>query len=209
MPRVLIIRSFRSSRYITDKLLSFCDKLSDNSINAQRQTVSDAQFVVPFEKDGRLYQFQKTAETLLCSKQPLKPIEQVAQAELPVIYPLECNISIDAEHIYQRRNVHREYCARLRLTGPILHFNHTTQHIVVIVHFHSAAVKPQSPFPHVHTAFIHYTPLNVFNVSLEPVTEQQIESRALLKAFTIAAAQAQSIYGVSRHSARTSQRTGD
>lgn len=59
-----------------------------------------------------------------------------------------------------------------------------------------AAVKQNSPFPHIHTAFIYYTPLDVHNISREPVKEDQIESRALLKAFTFAAAKAQSIYGV-------------
>lgn len=52
-------------------------------------------------------------------------------------------------------------------------------------------------FEHSHTAFIHYTPLDVFDYSLDPVTDNQIESRALLKAFTFAAAKAQSLYGVS------------
>lgn len=59
-------------------------------------------------------------------------------------------------------------------------------------------MKKQSPFPHIHTAFLHYTPLDVFNISLEHVKEDQIESRSLLKAFTIAAAKAQSLYGVCR-----------
>lgn len=58
------------------------------------------------------------------------------------------------------------------------------------------AVANGANFEHPHTAFIHYTPLNVFNYTLEPVTEDQIESRALLKAFTFAAAKAQSVYGV-------------
>lgn len=37
----------------------------------------------------------------------------------------------------------------------------------------------------------------MFNISLEPVSEDQFESRALIKAFSFAAAKAQSIYGVS------------
>lgn len=45
---------------------------------------------------------------------------------------------------------------------------------------------------------MHYTPLDVSNITLEPVKEDQIESRALLKGFTFAAAKAQSLYGVRR-----------
>lgn len=100
----------RKNRFITDKLLHFCDKLSDNKLAAQRQQVNDAHFVVPFEKDGKLLQFQKTAETLLVSKQPLTPIDnvQAADDELPDIYPLDSSISIDAKNIYQTRHVFRE-----------------------------------------------------------------------------------------------------
>lgn len=58
------------------------------------------------------------------------------------------------------------------------------------------AVEKGASFEHPHTAFVHYTPLDVHNCTLEPVGEDQIESRNLLKAFTIAAAKAQSVYGV-------------
>lgn len=58
------------------------------------------------------------------------------------------------------------------------------------------AVEKGAGYEHPHTAFIHYTPLDVFNCTLEPVQEDQIESRNLLKAFTVAAAKAQSTYGV-------------
>lgn len=59
-----------------------------------------------------------------------------------------------------------------------------------------SAVAKQANFEHPHTAFIHYTPLVVQNCTLEPVSEDQFLSRNLLKAFTFAAAKAQSIYGV-------------
>lgn len=64
-----------------------------------------------------------------------------------------------------------------------------------------SAIQKGGNFEHPHTAFIHYAPLNVKSITLEPVTEDQIASRTLLKAFTIAAAKAQSVYGVSKESA--------
>jgi large subunit ribosomal protein L37 len=43
--------------------------------------------------------------------------------------------------------------------------------------------------------FVNYAPENVQNLFAEPVTENQIESRSLLKGFTVAAAKAQQMYG--------------
>lgn len=101
---------FYFSRYITDKLLQQCEKLSDVSITSQRKFLNNALFVVPFEKDGNLIQLEKTAETLVVSKQPLKAIENLSKAEdaLPDIYPLSSNISIDKENIYQIKNIYRK-----------------------------------------------------------------------------------------------------
>lgn len=59
------------------------------------------------------------------------------------------------------------------------------------------AVSKGGNFEHPHTAFVHYSTLDVQNITLEPVSANQIESRNMLKAFTIAAAKAQSLYGVS------------
>lgn len=164
-PRDWGITDQRKNRYITDKLLQCCEKLSDSSITSQRKVLNNALFVVPFESDGNFFQFQKTAECFIVSKEPLKTIENVSAAEtaLPDIHPLSSNISIDKENIYQNKNIY--------------------------------PIPKGRNFEHPHTAFVHYTPLDVKNITLESVTKDQIESRNLLKAFTIAAAKAQSIYG--------------
>lgn len=101
---------FHFSRYVTDKLLQYCEKLTDASVTTQRKILDNATFVVPFESDGNLVQFQKTTESFLVSKQPLKPITDISNAEieLPDIHPLHSNISIDKENIYQKRNVYRK-----------------------------------------------------------------------------------------------------
>lgn len=98
------------SRYIVDKLLQTCEKLTDSSIASQRKISDQALFAVPFEKDGILYQFRKTADTFVVSKQPLRAIEDFSKAEkeLPDISPLSSNASIDAENIYQIQNIYRE-----------------------------------------------------------------------------------------------------
>lgn len=99
-----------SSKYITDKLLQYCEKLSDTSITSQRKILNNAWFVVPFESNGNLIQFQKTAESFVVSRQPVKAIDQIsnAETELPDIYPLSGHISIDKENIYQLQNIYRK-----------------------------------------------------------------------------------------------------
>lgn len=57
------------------------------------------------------------------------------------------------------------------------------------------AIKPSSPFSHPHTVLLHYSNLDVKNEFETPVTKDQFESRAILKAFAIAASRAQSLYG--------------
>lgn len=182
-----IIYVFHFSRHIIDKLLQYCEKLTDASVTAQRKIVDNATFVVPFVSDGNLVQFQKTAESFLVAKQPLKPIADVSKAEieLPDIHPLHSNISIDKENIYQKRNIYRKLSIDV--------YSETKE--VIRCFFHISAIKNGVNFEHPHTAFVHYTPLDVKTITLEPVTEDQIASRALLKAFTVA--KAQSIYGVS------------
>lgn len=91
--------------------MQYCEKLSDVSITSQRKILDKALFVVPFEKDGDLIQFQKIADSFVVAKQPIKPIDKIENSEetLPDIYPLKSNISIDSENIYQIKNIYRKF----------------------------------------------------------------------------------------------------
>lgn len=66
---------------------------------------------MPFESNGNLIQFQKTAESFVVSKQPIKAIDNFsnAQTDLPDIYPLSGHISIDKENFYQLQNIYRKF----------------------------------------------------------------------------------------------------
>lgn len=55
-----------------------------------------------------------------------------------------------------------------------------------------------SSFSHPHTVLLHYSNLDVKNLFEEPVTNDQFESRAIIKGFTVAASRAKTIYGVSQ-----------
>lgn len=105
-----VLPLFVFSKYITDKLLQYCEKLCDATTTSQRKILNNAWFSVPFESSGNLIQFQKTAESLVVSKHPIKPIENIsnAETELPNIYPLNSHISIDKENFYELQNIYRK-----------------------------------------------------------------------------------------------------
>lgn len=65
---------------------------------------------MPFEKDGHLIQFEKTADSFVVSKQPIQSIDNISKAEndLPDIHPLSSHISIDKTNIYQTKNIYRK-----------------------------------------------------------------------------------------------------
>lgn len=91
-------------------MLQACEKLTDSSTISQRKILDKPYFSVPFEKDGILYQFQQSADSLVVSKQPIKAIDDFSKAEqqLPDIYPLESNISISKLNIYRNENIYRK-----------------------------------------------------------------------------------------------------
>lgn len=113
--------SFAFSKYITDKLLQYCEKLCDASTTSQRKILNNAWFVAPFESNGNLIQFQKTAESLVVSKHSIKPIENIsnAETELPNIYPLSSHISIDKENFYELQNIYRKFNQSLTICNFI------------------------------------------------------------------------------------------
>lgn len=107
--------SIHFSRYITDKLIQYCEKLSNPTISSERKPLENARFVVPFEKDGNHFQFDKTAETFILSKKPIAAIDGAPtfeSDEVPDLSPLSSNIGIDKENIYKIENVYREYLSK-------------------------------------------------------------------------------------------------
>lgn len=59
------------------------------------------------------------------------------------------------------------------------------------------ALSMNSKWPYIHTSFIKYDTENVKNIHETPVTEEQLRSRALVRGFCIAGAQARATFGVS------------
>lgn len=104
---------FCFSRHIVDKLIQYCEKLSDAAVCSQRKTLDNVLFVTPFEKDGNLFLFEKTAETLVLSKKPLSTIDisadKLESDTLPDMYPLTSNSSMETDFIYEKRNIYRKF----------------------------------------------------------------------------------------------------
>lgn len=67
-----------------------------------------------------------------------------------------------------------------------------------INHFTITAMSNKSGYSHPHTIFLHFSTIDVRNLHETPVTDTQFNSRSLIKAFTVAAAKARSLYGVSK-----------
>lgn len=177
------------SRLIVAKILDECEKLAGQA--TQRKRVNDVLCVVPFEKDGILYQFENTAETLVTSKKPLSAIAEPSLhvfTELPDIFPLKCNISIPAGNLYKPRNIYRKFIHFFFL----YHFSNQLPRYLIS----PLAISTGSRYFHPHTVFLHFAQ-EVRNLTETPVTQTQFESRTLLKTFSVAAASAQSKYGVS------------
>lgn len=57
-------------------------------------------------------------------------------------------------------------------------------------------MSKESQYPHPHTIFLHFLKMNVKNLHETPVLETQLHSRSMVKAFTVAASRARSLYGV-------------
>lgn len=77
---------------------------------AERKTINDAFFVVPFESRGEPIQFELTGETFMTSKKPIAPFNMTSGTGegIPDIFPLKHTVSIPKEHFYKEQCAYRE-----------------------------------------------------------------------------------------------------
>lgn len=68
-----------------------------------------------------------------------------------------------------------------------------------------SAIRPNVRLVHPHTTWLHYNSTEVSNIYETPVTHDQILGRSLTHAFTVAAAYAKQIHGVSKNVLFTSK----
>lgn len=170
---------------MSTRLLNHCERFQGHIRAAERKTINNAFFVVPFDSRGEQIQLELTAETFMTSRKPIAPfkMEPNTEKEIPDIFPLKHTVSIPKTNFYKEQNAYRNIFIFLKYRN----FHHQFNFIL--------AVKPTSNFSHPHTLMLHYSRLDVKNFFETPVTQDQFESRAILKAFAVAASRAQSLYG--------------
>ncbi|XP_053658205.1 39S ribosomal protein L37, mitochondrial [Anopheles marshallii] len=167
LPRTYGISEGRRNQLILSKLVTHCERFAGRSVNANRKVVFNARFLVPVVKENERVLLNATAESMIISHEPLKPLDTAVyrpmDLELPNLFPLKETVSIPVQNIYDWRNdypISRNY----KLSHP-------------------------------HTILLHCSPSDVKNATELPVTRDQIEGRTMVKAFAVAAARARQLYG--------------
>ncbi|PSN36555.1 hypothetical protein C0J52_09120 [Blattella germanica] len=166
-PRPYGITDKRRNELLSLKLVHLCEMACGRSVG--RSLLQNERVCFPFEKDGDLIQLDLTVNFLLNLSKPLPSYASVEEVESTKDIPLP--------DLY-----------------PIKHtVTLTKENIYEIQNIFS--FPKRCPFPHVHTAIIHYEDTEVKNLYEEPVTEKQILGRTLLKAFAVAGANARQRFG--------------
>lgn len=173
---------------LATRLLNHCERFYGHIETVNKKTVNDVKFMVPIDKNGDKIQYDLKAETFVASRKPIMPFNESCENEaVPEIYPLDQIVSIPKlETDFQRISSYREY-----KNWPFNYISFFKKK----KHF-PTAIKSSHSFSHPHTILLHYSRIDVKNLFEEPVTDDQFESRAILKGFAAAASRAQSLYGV-------------
>ncbi|KAJ6645811.1 39S ribosomal protein L37, mitochondrial [Pseudolycoriella hygida] len=165
LPREYGISERRQSRLLISKTLRECDKLAGIAICSKRQVFTDALFVVPFKRYGDLIQMEITTESYLVAKTPIAALDTKSSTDNQLPDLLPLKYTI---------SMPQENIYLLRDEYPIAK---------LFSHYHP------------HTIFLHFSPHEVKNLHETPVTESQLSSRSMLKAFAVAASRARQDYG--------------
>lgn len=148
------------------KLTQNCEKLTKYEVISNRRFIQDAIFKVPITKDDDLIQIDISAESFIVSR---KPIARQGDAQK---FP-----DLEVPNIFPIKST--------------ISMNKTNTYETEL----SYPIKTFKDFSAPHTILLHYSPLEVKNLTPTPVVDTQFEGRAMLKAFAVAAAKAKTQYG--------------
>ncbi|XP_044263303.1 39S ribosomal protein L37, mitochondrial [Tribolium madens] len=164
-PRVYGITQPRVIKLLLSNLLQLIENTSDLDLVKNRFIIDDTHFSYNFEKYGKLIQFELKGDTLLTSTSPLTAITDQPTKELELP---------DIFPIEPTITLNEENIYTVRGIYP---------------------VNIQFAKSHPHTIFIPHVETDVKNIFEEPVTDEQIFGRSLLKTFTVAASYAKQKFG--------------
>ncbi|XP_014259852.1 uncharacterized protein LOC106672719 isoform X2 [Cimex lectularius] len=170
-PRDYGITDCRKNLLLGNRLLQLCVSLSPQLLD-HRRILSTSEFSVPFTREGDKVVLNLRADALILSKTPLEPPSGSVDRDV-----LDEALKAGLPDIYP--------CVQT----------------VSLVKSKQLSAS-ESFFPlnagqelNIHTALVHYNPTEVSNVYDIDPTEDQINSRVLMKAYAFAVAQARYKYG--------------
>lgn len=167
LPRNYGISNERKNRLLLSKLLTHCERFVGKSVCTTRKIVANVRFMVPITKDLDRLQFNIKADTFLISSSPIKPLDN------SVYRPQDLTIP----DIFPLKET---------VTIPTTNFYEWQNEY---------PINRDYAFSHPHTILLRCSPEDVSNLFETPVTDDQKDARAMLKAFAVAAARARQLYG--------------
>ncbi|XP_019541947.3 large ribosomal subunit protein mL37 [Aedes albopictus] len=166
-PRVYGISNEKRNRLILSKLVTHCERFLGPEVSSNRKIIANTQFIVPVTKDLDRIQFSLKVDSFITSTAPIKPLDN------SVYRPQDQSLP----------DIHP---VKETVTIPTTHFYEWQNEY---------PISRQYRFSHPHTVLLHCSPDSVANMFETPVTDDQKEARAMIKAFTVAAARARQLYG--------------
>lgn len=165
-PRDYGLTEIRRTQNIFKKLLQICECLNRPELAKTRTIIHNGITSVSIERESRLLQFALTFDLALVSTKPLTQIED-QNAFMELDFP----------------DIHPLY-PTISLTKTNIY---RTEDL--------SSIEATSPWHNVHTIFISHNSEKVKNLTEIPVTEDQMQARAMIKSFTAAASNARQRFG--------------
>lgn len=147
--------------------MTHCERFLGPEVSSNRKIIANTQFIVPVTKDLDRIQFSLKVDSFITSTAPIKPLDN------SVYRPQDQSLP----------DIHP---VKETVTIPTTHFYEWQNEY---------PISRQYRFSHPHTVLLHCSPDSVANMFETPVTDDQKEARAMIKAFTVAAARARQLYG--------------
>ncbi|XP_055595416.1 39S ribosomal protein L37, mitochondrial [Uranotaenia lowii] len=166
-PRVYGISDQRKISLLLSKMIIHSERFLGRTVTANRKVINGAQFRVPLIKDLDRILCSLRTETFITSTSPISPLDSSVYRS-------------------QDQQLPDLFPVRETATIPRSNFYDWTDRYPVRKEYHCS---------HPHTILLHCAPEDVANQFETPVSDDQKESRAIMKAFTVAASRARQLYG--------------
>ncbi|XP_055641492.1 39S ribosomal protein L37, mitochondrial [Toxorhynchites rutilus septentrionalis] len=167
LPREYGISNERRNRLLLSKFVTHCERLAGQSVTSTRKVIANTRFLVPMTKDLDRIQLSLKVDTLVTSAAPITPLDKS-------IYRPQDQSLPDIFPLNQTVSI------------PTTNFYEW---------LNEYPIGREYKFSHPHTVLLHCAPEDVANLFETPVTDDQKDSRAMIKGFAVAAARARQLYG--------------